>query len=151
MVHHVVLSFHFRRLNWTREDLWCHRFCFHRTLTGYEPKPKLKLKKKSISQNSGATPINNPDLDNFSHSSRVTRESTGRFGVSDACVDPSCGSGQFRETESSDPLFSHVSCVGDNVLSGLNRLRETECRQREREDRENSSSVISVDESPDSA
>ena len=32
----------------------------------------------------------------------------------------------------SDPLLSQVSSVGENVLVGRNRLRETECRQREK-------------------
>ena len=27
-----MLSFDFRKLNWSREDLWCHRFCCHRQL-----------------------------------------------------------------------------------------------------------------------
>ena len=130
--------------------------------TGCEPKPKLKLKlklkKTSISEDSDATPINDPDRDNFSDFSRVTSESTGRFGVSNVCIDPSLShvswdsgvlpeKNQLLETESSDPLFSHVSCVGENVLLGRHRLPETECRQREREDTENSGSVISVDES----
>ena len=32
VVHHVMLSFDFRRLYWTREDLWCHQFCSYRQL-----------------------------------------------------------------------------------------------------------------------
>ena len=63
------------------------------------------------------------------------------------CVDPSIlhsvsfGWNQNLETESSDPLFSHVSCGGNQPL-------ETEFRQREREDREKGSgSVISMEES----
>ena len=55
--------------------------------TGYEPKVMLKLL-RSISEDSDATP-NDPDRDNLSDFSRVTSESTGRFGVSNVCVDPS--------------------------------------------------------------
>ena len=41
--------------------------------TGYEPKLVHDLKKKSISEDSDATPIDNQNLDNFSEFSRVTR------------------------------------------------------------------------------
>ena len=125
--------------------------------------PRCSSKKNYISEDSDATPINDPDRDNLSDFSRVTRESTGRFGVSNVCVDPSVLHGvlpekrQLRETESSDQWFSHVSC-------DRHQLRETGSRQREREreDREtgycrrlasertrtwNPGSVISIDES----
>ena len=39
----------------------------------YEPRLKLNLKKKSISEDSDATPIDDQNLDNFSEFSRVTR------------------------------------------------------------------------------
>ena len=74
------------------------------------------LLKKSISEDSDATPINDPDRDNLPDFSRVTRESTGQLGVSNVCVKPS---------------VSHFSC-GCGVLPERRKPRETACRQRER-------------------
>ena len=101
--------------------------------TGYEPKLKLNLKKKSIFEDSDATPIEDPNLDDFSDFSRVTRcvGSSVSHVSRDEGVFPE--KNQLREIESSHSLFPQVSCVDKNVLGGRNPLRETGCRQRERE------------------
>ena len=65
--------------------------------TGDEPNLKLNLKKKSVSEGSDATPIDDPNLDNFSEFSIVTR-----------CADSS---------------VPHVSC-DEGVLRKTNQLRE---------------------------
>ena len=97
--------------------------------TGNEPKNKL-------SEDSDKTPINDPNHDNISDFSRVTREDTELFV--NVCVDPSVLHGvltersQFPETGISDPLFSPVPCDGNNVLPEWHHLRETDA-DRERE------------------
>ena len=113
--------------------------------TGYEPNLKLKLnlKKKSVSEDSDATPIDDPNLNNFSEFSIVTR-------CADSSVSHvSCDGGVLRETNqlgSSNTLFSQVSCVGENVLGSRNLHLGNRCLwQRERGQRQNSVSVISVD------
>ena len=89
--------------------------------TGYEPKEFDKI----TSADGDTTPINDPNYDNISDFSKITRENTGLFGVS-------------RMLEAS---VSHVS----HGESKDRMHRETVARQREREEREGS--VISVAES----
>ena len=78
------------------------------------------MKKKSVSDECDATPIDDPNLDNFPGFSIVTR-------CADSSVSHvSCDGGvlretnQLQETGSSNTLFSQVSCVGDNVLGSRN-------------------------------
>ena len=101
--------------------------------TGYEPKRQLH---KPFSEEGDATPVNDPNHDNLSDFSRLTREHT-ELSVN-VCVDPSVSHSvlpekrQLRETRSSNPLFSRASCDANNVLPERRQLRETRCRQREK-------------------
>ena len=87
----------------------------------YEPNYKLKLNlmKKSVAEDS-ATPIDDPNLDNFSQFSSGTRcaDSSVSHLSCDGNVIPETN--QLRETGSSNTLFSQVSCVGENVLGSRN-------------------------------
>ena len=108
-------------------------FVFLADSTGYEPKRQLH---KPFSEEGDATPVNDPNHDNLSDFSRLTREHT-ELSVN-VCVDPSVSPSvlpekrQLRETRSSNPLFSRASCDGNNVLPERRQLRETGCRQREK-------------------
>ena len=95
--------------------------------TGYEPKKFNKI----TSADGDTTSINDPNYDNISDFSKITRENTGLFGVP-------------TMFEASVTHASH----GEFLLQGESKEsmhRETAARQREREEREGS--VISVAES----
>ena len=81
-------------------------FVFLADSTGYEPKRQLH---KPFSEEGDATPVNDPNHDNLSDFSRLTREHT-ELSVN-VCVDPS---------------------VSHSVLPEKRQLRETRCRQREK-------------------
>ena len=83
----------------------------------------MKLKKKSISEDTDATHINDSDLDKLSDFSRAIRCVGSSVSHVSWCSGVLPEKNQLRETESSDPLFSHVSCVGENVSVGRNRMQ----------------------------
>ena len=80
--------------------------------TGYEPKEFDKI----TSEDGDTTPINDPNYDNISDFSKITRENTGLFGVSTIL----------------EASVSHVS----HGVSKDSMHRETVARQREREKKE---------------
>ena len=117
--------------------------------TGYEPKLKYDLKKKSISEDSDATPIDDQNLDNFSEFSRVTRCADSSVSHVSFCGSVYTETNQLRETGSRNTVFSRVPCVGENVLGLRKNLQMGNLcpGRREREERQKSGSVFSVDES----
>ena len=86
--------------------------------TGYEPKEFDKI----TSVDGDTTPVNDPNIDNISDFSKITRENTGLFGVS--------------------PMFEASVSHGSQGESKDSMHHETVARQRERE-----GSAISVAES----